>query len=106
MNFASNNRNNDTHIPSSPGRPQNPGNTFQIICRYCKKVGHAIEDYRKRTFNNQVRNSKTQRNEEIPAKMGGDSRKYKHAPRSSENDSLRHGYRTINLTCTEEVPGY
>jgi len=56
--------------PPSSGRPQHPGNTSQIICRYCKKVEHAIEDCRKRAFNNQVRNSQTQGNEKIPAKTG------------------------------------
>ncbi|KYQ48805.1 hypothetical protein ALC60_12143 [Trachymyrmex zeteki] len=70
-NFASNNRNyNNPRTPSPPGESQNPGNTSQIICRYCKKMGHAIEDCRKRAFNNQVRNSQVQGNEEIPAKTG------------------------------------
>jgi len=70
-NFASNNRNyNNTRIPPPPGGPRNPGNTSQIICRYCRKIGHAIENCRKRAFNNQVRNSQVQGNEKIPAKTG------------------------------------
>ena len=70
-NFASNNRNYDNTQTSPPLRGlQNPGNTSQIMCRYCKKVGHAIEECRKRAFNNQVRSSQTQGNEEIPAKTG------------------------------------
>ena len=70
-NFTSNNRNyNNTRIPPPPGGSQNPGNTSQIICRYCRKVGHTIENCRKRAFNNQVRNSQMQGNEKIPVKTG------------------------------------
>ncbi|KYM96275.1 hypothetical protein ALC62_09294 [Cyphomyrmex costatus] len=70
-NFASNNRNyNNTRTPPPPGGSQNPSNTPQIICRYCKKVGHAIEDCRKLAYNNQIRNNQTQGNGEIPAKTG------------------------------------
>lgn len=41
-----------------------------MICRYCKKLGHVIEDCRKRMFNNQSRNNQIQGNGQIPAKTG------------------------------------
>lgn len=67
-----NNQNrNNMQIPPPPGTaPQNSSNTAQVMCRYCKKMGHVIEDCRKRMFNNQSRNNQVQGNGQIPAKTG------------------------------------
>jgi len=40
-----------------------------MICRYCKKLGHTLEECRKRMYNNNLRrNSQAQGNEQIPAR--------------------------------------
>lgn len=73
-NFAPNNRvnYNNTRISSSPseGTLQTPGNAFPVVCRYCKKPGHVLENCRRRTFNNQFRDNQMQGNGQIPAKIG------------------------------------
>ena len=42
-----------------------------IICRYCKKSGHTLEECRRRIYNNNLRqNSQNQGNEQIPVRTG------------------------------------
>lgn len=70
-NSSNNQRHNNTRIPPPQrGVSENLNNTPRVECRYCKKVGHVIEDCRKRIFNNQFRNNQAQGNEQIPAKTG------------------------------------
>lgn len=56
--------------PPLGGSLQNQSNMSEIICRYCKKPGHVIEDCRKRAYNNQFRDYQVQGNGQIPAKTG------------------------------------
>jgi len=42
-----------------------------ITCKYCKNLGHTLEECRKRMYNNNLRrNSHAQGNEQIPARTG------------------------------------
>jgi hypothetical protein len=51
---------NNTRIPPPPGRTlQNSNRVSQVICKYCKKTGHIIEDCCKRMYNNQSRNNQS-----------------------------------------------
>lgn len=70
-NLSPNNQSrNNMQIPPPPGRALQNSNNTQVVCRYCKNMGHVIEDCRKRMFNNQFRNNQAQGNGQIPAKTG------------------------------------
>lgn len=69
-NDSSNNNNRQPFTSSNTS--SNPNNQSTIItCRYCKKIGHTLQECRKRIYNNNQRqNSQTQGNEGIPARTG------------------------------------
>ncbi|KAL4702880.1 hypothetical protein ACJJTC_005791 [Scirpophaga incertulas] len=50
-------------IPSTNnGRPDNLRNANDLVCRYCKNVGHSIENCRKRQYNNSRNNASSSQN--------------------------------------------
>lgn len=71
-NFPSNNVNNINKQSFPNNRiPNNQNRVATITCRYCKKLGHTLEECRKRIHNNNVRqNIQRQGNEQIPARTG------------------------------------
>jgi len=68
-NINNNNNNNNNAKPFTSGN-QSQANEL-ITCRYCKKVGHSIEECRKRIYNNNLRqNNQIQGNDQIPERTG------------------------------------
>jgi len=68
-NNISNNNNNNNAKPSTSDN-QSQANEV-ITCRYCKKLGHSIEECRKRIYNNNLRqNNQIQGNGQIPERTG------------------------------------
>lgn len=65
------NSNNNNKQSSLIQNSNNQNQTATIICRYCKKLGHTLEECRKRIYNNNLRqNGQRQGNEQIPARIG------------------------------------
>lgn len=73
--FNSNNRNESQQINGQAFGNQNFVNQT-VMCRYCKKQGHKIEECRKRIYNNNLRqNAQVQGNEFVPERTGAISGK-------------------------------
>jgi len=77
-NNGNSSNNNNYKQPSSTIQNSNPiiqnstnNQNVTMTCRYCKKLGHTLEECRKRMYNNNLRrNSQAQGNEQIPARTG------------------------------------
>jgi len=69
-NISNNNNNNNNNAKPSTSDNQSQANEV-ITCRYCKKLGHSIEECRKRIYNNNLRqNNQIQGNGQIPERTG------------------------------------
>lgn len=64
------NNNNNPKQPSFSDSQPNSNQSGIIICRYCKKSGHKLEECRKRIYNNNLQQNSNQGNEQIPARTG------------------------------------